>query len=137
MFKFLHAADIHLDSPLRGLDRYEGCPVDAIRGATRQALDNLVRLAIAERVAFVLIAGDVYDGDWRDHNTGLWFVRRMADLRDAGIEVFLIQGNHDASNRMTRELRLPDMVAVPVETDPARLQVIGRRNFTLADSRAQ
>ncbi len=110
MFKFLHAADIHLDSPLRGLDRYEGCPSDEIRGATRRALENLVRLAIDEQVAFVLIAGDVYDGDWKDHNTGLWFVRRMAELRDAGIKVYLIRGNHDAKNKMTRDLRLPDNV---------------------------
>ncbi|WP_435020174.1 metallophosphoesterase family protein [Tundrisphaera sp. TA3] len=110
MFTFLHAADIHLDSPLRGLDRYEGCPADEIRGATRRALANLVKLAIDEKVAFVLIAGDVYDGDWRDHNTGLWFVRQMSILRDAGIDVFLISGNHDAKNKMTRELRLPDNV---------------------------
>src|SRR6185312_5708311 len=110
MFKFLPAADIHLDSPLRGLDRYEGCPSEEIRGATRRALDNMVRLAVEEKVAFVLIAGDVYDGDWKDHNTGLWFVRRMAELRDSGIRVFLIRGNHDAKNRMTRDLRLPDNV---------------------------
>ena len=116
MFTFLHAADIHLDSPLRGLGRYEGCPADEIRGATRRALANLVRLAIAEKVAFVLIAGDVYDGDWRDHNTGLWFVRQMAILRDSGIDVFLISGNHDAKNKMTRELRLPDNV-VTLRTD--------------------
>ena len=110
MFKFLHAADIHLDSPLKGLDRYEGCPSDEIRGATRRALDNLVKLAIGEKVAFVLIAGDVYDGDWKDHNTGLWFVKRMTELRDAKIPVFLIRGNHDAQNRMTRDLKLPDNV---------------------------
>ena len=110
MFKFLHAADIHLDSPLRGLDRYEGCPSEEIRGATRRALDNLVKLAVEEKVAFVLIAGDVYDGDWKDHNTGLWFVKRMAELRDSGIKVFLIRGNHDAKNRMTKDLRLPDNV---------------------------
>lgn len=116
MFRFLHAADIHLDSPLKGLDRYEGCPADEIRGATRRALANLVRVAIAEKVAFVLIAGDVYDGDWRDHNTGLWFVKQMALLRDAKIDVFLISGNHDAKNKMTRELRLPDNV-FPLATD--------------------
>ncbi len=73
MFKFLHAADLHLDSPLHGLERYEGAPVDEIRGATRRALDNLVQLAIDEQVKFVLIAGDLYDGNWRDHNTGLYF----------------------------------------------------------------
>ncbi|HEV3343519.1 MAG TPA: DNA repair exonuclease [Pirellulales bacterium] len=110
MFRFLHAADIHLDSPLRGLERYEGAPIDEIRGATRQALSNLVQLAIDQEVDFVLIAGDLYDGDWRDHRTGLFFVSEMARLRDAGIPVFLIAGNHDAANRMTRSLRLPENV---------------------------
>ena len=110
MFKFLHAADIHLDSPLRGLNKYDGCPVDEIRGATRKALEGLVRLAVAEKVAFVLIAGDVYDGDWPDHGTGLFFARKMAELKDSKIPVYLISGNHDAKNKITRELRLPEGV---------------------------
>ena len=79
--KFLHAADIHLDSPLRGLDRYEGAPVDEIRGATRRALENLVSLAIEEDVDFVVLAGDLFDGDWPDFNTGLFFVRQMANKK--------------------------------------------------------
>ena len=83
MFKFLHAADIHLDSPLRGLERYEGAPVEQIRQATRRALQNLVQLALEERVHFVLIAGDLYDGDWKDYNTGLYFLTQMARLRYA------------------------------------------------------
>ena len=114
MFKFLHAADIHLDSPLRGIARYEGMPVDDIRLATRRAFDNLVRLAIDERVRFVLLAGDLYDGDWRDTSTGMFFVSRMARLREAGIPVFLVAGNHDAANRMTKSLqpRLPQNVSV-------------------------
>src|SRR5256885_12130662 len=107
MFKFLHAADIHLDSPLCGLERYEGAPVDEIRGATRRAMENLVRLALEEQVNFVLIAGDLYDGDWKDHNTGLFFVSQVVKLRDAGVSVFLISGNHDAANKMTRSLPLP------------------------------
>lgn len=110
MFKFLHAADLHLDSPLRGLERYDGAPVEAMRQATRQAFANLVHLAIDEQVAFVLLAGDVYDGDWKDYNTGLYFTAQMAKLREARIPVFLISGNHDAANRMTRSLRLPDNV---------------------------
>lgn len=107
-FKFIHAADIHLDSPLRGIERYEGAPVDAIRNATRAALTNLVDLALEERVSFVLLAGDLYDGDWKDLNTGAFFIRGMQRLREAGIRVFLIAGNHDARNEMTKELRLPD-----------------------------
>ncbi len=108
MFKFIHAADIHLDSPLRGLEQYEGAPVEEIRNAARRALENLVDLALAESVAFVLIAGDLYDGDWRDYNTGLFFVKQAGRLADAGVPLYLIAGNHDAANRMTRSLRLPD-----------------------------
>ncbi|MGE0087644.1 MAG: exonuclease SbcCD subunit D [Desulfococcaceae bacterium] len=110
MLTFLHAADIHLDSPLRNLDRYEGAPADAVRGAGRRALENLVDLALARSADFVLISGDLYDGEWKDYNTGLHFVSRMSRLRDADIPVFIISGNHDASSRMTRVLRLPDNV---------------------------
>lgn len=110
--KFLHAADLHLDSPLRGLSRYEGAPEDEIRQATRKALRNLVELAVAERVDFVLIAGDVYDGDWQDYQTGLFFIHEMSRLKDAGIPVVLIRGNHDAASRMTTSLRLPPNVTL-------------------------
>ena len=83
MIRFLHAADLHLDSPLRDLEKYEGAPVEEIRGATRRAFENLVQLAIGEAVDFVLIAGDLYDGDWKDAGTGLYFVKQMARLREA------------------------------------------------------
>ncbi len=110
MFKFIHAADIHLDSPLRGLENYEGAPVAEIRGAARSALSNLVDLAIEENVDFVLISGDIYDGDWRDYNTGLYFISQAQRLGQADIPLYLISGNHDAANRMTRKLRLPENV---------------------------
>ncbi|MCC7414266.1 MAG: DNA repair exonuclease [Gammaproteobacteria bacterium] len=105
--RFLHCADIHLDSPLRGLERYEGAPVEEVRAAPRRALDNLVDLAIREGVDFVLIAGDLYDGDWQDFNTGLFFTRAMARLGDSGIPAYVIRGNHDAASRITQGLRLP------------------------------
>ncbi len=110
MFRFIHAADTHIDSPLVGLDAYEGAPVEALRGATRRAFEQLVALAIDEAVAFVLIAGDLYDGDWRDYSTGLFFTRQMARLREAGIPVYVIAGNHDAASVLTRRLDPPDNV---------------------------
>ena len=100
--KFIHAADIHLDSALRGLERYEGAPVEEIRSATRRAFDNLVQLAIDEQVAFVLLAGDLYDGDWKDYNTGLYLVGQMQRLHDASIPVFIVAGNHDAASQITK-----------------------------------
>lgn len=67
--RLLHCADIHLDSPLRGLERYEGAPVEQVRGATRRAFENMVQCALREKVDFVVIAGDLYDGDWPDGPT--------------------------------------------------------------------
>ncbi len=108
--KFIHAADIHLDSPLRGLSRYEGAPVELMQTATRRAFINLIDLACQEAVDFILLAGDLYDGDWKDYNTGLFFNQQMSRLREANIKVFMVLGNHDASNAITRQLRLPDNV---------------------------
>ena len=108
--KFLHAADIHLDSPLRGLDRYEGAPADEIRGATRRALENLVSLASEEEVDFVILAGDLFDGDWPDFNTGLFFVKQMARLGQHNIPVYAVRGNHDAESKITRKLPWPENV---------------------------
>lgn len=110
MLKFIHAADLHLDSPLRGLSRYEGAPVEALRGATRRALENLVDFAIKEDVAFLVIAGDLYDGDWKDYNTAQFFAHQMARLDRVGIQVVLISGNHDAQSKLTRQLSLPPSV---------------------------
>jgi DNA repair exonuclease SbcCD nuclease subunit len=110
MLRFLHTADLHLDSPLKGLQRYEGAPVQEIRSATRRALENLVQLAIDRDVHVVVIAGDVFDGDWKDTHTGLFFSRQLTRLVEHGIRVVMIRGNHDAANRMTQTLRLPQGV---------------------------
>ena len=112
MFKFIHAADIHLDSPLVGLSSYQDAPIELLRGATRRAFANLVDAALREKVAFVVIAGDVYDGEWKDFNTGLFFARMLGRLRDAGVEVVLLHGNHDAESNLTRSLPLPPGVHV-------------------------
>ena len=110
MLRFLHTADLHLDSPLKGLQRYEGAPVQEIRSATRRALENIVQLAIHREVQVVVIAGDIFDGDWRDTHTGLFFSRQLTRLVEHGIRVAMIRGNHDAANRMTQTLRLPEGV---------------------------
>ncbi|AIE85425.1 metallophosphoesterase family protein [Fimbriimonas ginsengisoli] len=116
---FLHCADIHLDSKLLGLERYEGAPVDELRSASRKALAELTLVAINEGVDLVLIAGDVFDGDWKDYNTGLFFSKQMSLLRDAGIPVVMIAGNHDAESQISRSLRYPDNVRVLSTDKPA------------------
>ncbi|MBC7514663.1 MAG: DNA repair exonuclease [Herminiimonas sp.] len=102
--KFIHAADLHVDSPLRGLDSYVGAPVERLRSATRQALIALVDLALAEAVDLVILAGDIYDGNWADFRTGLFFREQMLRLTRAAIRVFIVKGNHDAESQITRQL---------------------------------
>ena len=110
--KILHAADLHIDSPMRGLDRYEGAPVEDLRNSTRRAVENLIDLALEERVDAVTIGGDVFDGTWPDINTGLWWNRQLGRLTESGIEVFVVHGNHDAVSKLT--LRLPSPAGVHV-----------------------
>lgn len=119
----LHAADLHLDSPLTGLEAYAGAPVADIRSATRRALENLVDLALTEAVDALLLAGDIYDGDWRDYNTGLFFAGQMARLKQADIPVFMVQGNHDAASQISRQLRLPDNVRLFASRRPASIRL--------------
>jgi len=125
MFKFIHAADIHLDSPLHKLESYEGAPQDEIRQATRRAFENLVQTAISAKVDFILIAGDLYDGDWKDYNTGLYLVSQTIRLCDAGIPVYMVAGNHDAASKITKKLRLPPNVHLFAADKPATLSIEG------------
>jgi DNA repair protein SbcD/Mre11 len=106
----VHAADIHLDTPLIGLARYEGAPVERIREATRRAFVALVELCLSEQAKLLLLAGDLYDGSWKDYSTGLFFAAEMSRLRDAGVQVVWIRGNHDATSQITKRLKLPDNV---------------------------
>jgi DNA repair exonuclease SbcCD nuclease subunit len=108
--KLVHAADLHLDSPLVGLERYEGAPAGELRRATRGALERLVELCVNEGAELLLIAGDLFDGNWRDYSTGLFLCERMARLREAGVRVVWLRGNHDAASRLRKHLRLPENV---------------------------
>jgi DNA repair exonuclease SbcCD nuclease subunit len=109
-FTFLHAADLHLGSPFQGLSLKDEELARRFAFASREAFRSLVDAAIDEKVAFVVIAGDVYDGEWRDASIGLFFIRELARLDRAGIRVFVLKGNHDAESVVTKSLTLPEAV---------------------------
>ncbi|HEV7279745.1 MAG TPA: DNA repair exonuclease [Pirellulaceae bacterium] len=104
--RFLHVADIHLDSPMRHLRRMDDESHDDLIRCTRRALVNLVQFAVdpTNAIDFIVIAGDVFDGEWRDFQTGLFFQKQMLQLKEAGIPVVAIRGNHDAQSKMIRDL---------------------------------
>ncbi len=110
--KFIHAADLHIDSPMRGLNNYDGAPVELLRGATRRALTGLVELALREKVALVLLAGDIFDRDLGDFGAALFFRQQMARLTTTGVRVFVVKGNHDAEGQISK--RLPDLPGMHV-----------------------
>lgn len=115
--KFIHCADLHLDSPLLGLARIPDAPAEDIRLATRRAFEHLVLRAREEQVDFVLIAGDIYDTGLqalgaRAFDPALFFNRQMAELKKDDIRVYLIYGNHDAASKLEHNLYLPDNVKV-------------------------
>lgn len=107
-FQFLHVADIHLDSPLRGMSVLGDEIADEVRMAPRRALERMVDFAVRQKVAFVVIAGDIYDGDWGDSNTGLFFNEQLKKLKAAEIPVYIVYGNHDARSRIVQNLRFPN-----------------------------
>src|SRR5262249_43365927 len=114
-------------------------PAHAMRSATRRALENLVNLCIAESADFLLLAGDLYDGNWKDYNTGLFFAAQMSRLKSAGIDVVLIPGNHDAKSQITKHLRLPDNVRElsvrspeTIELEPLGVRIHGQGFATRA-----
>ncbi|MEX0820029.1 MAG: DNA repair exonuclease [Pirellulaceae bacterium] len=110
MFKFIHTADLHIDSPLRGLEAYEGSPIEQFRAATRRAFENLVTLAMQHRVAFVIVAGDLFDGKWPDMKTGLWTAGQFRRLERENIPVYLLRGNHDAASKVRPAISWPGNV---------------------------
>jgi DNA repair exonuclease SbcCD nuclease subunit len=116
--KFIHTADIHLDTPLQGLVHYGGAPVNEIRNATRRAFERLLDAALAHQVDFVIIAGDLYDVGLKSFESALFFNRQMTRLKDAGIDVYLIHGNHDAASKLIKQLRPPANVHVFRSNEP-------------------
>ena len=93
---FIHAADLHIDSPFAGLGVKDAVVAERFAKAGRKAVEALFAETIESNAAFLIIAGDVFDGDWKDVTTGLFFSRALGPLHRAGIPTFMVKGNHDA-----------------------------------------
>jgi len=110
-FRFVHAADLHLGSPFQGLALKDAAIAEIFVEASRKAFSTLVTQSVEAKADFFIVAGDVYDGDWKDNKIGLFFNREIARLDRAGIPVFLLKGNHDAESVITRTITLPKNVS--------------------------
>ncbi|MCP1198539.1 DNA repair exonuclease [Notoacmeibacter sp. MSK16QG-6] len=132
-FTFIHAADLHLGTRFHGLATRDEATARHFAEATRTALGRLVDRTIEAKAAFLLLAGDIYDGEWQDLSTGLDFASQMARLAREDIPVFTLRGNHDALSIVRREITLPDNVKEfsteapeTVELDELRVAIHGQ-----------
>src|ERR1039457_5657412 len=94
-FSFVHAADLHLDTPFKGIGETAPLVAERLREASLAAFDALVELCLVREAAFVLVAGDIYDGAERGLRAQLRFRDGLERLSLAGISSFIVLGNHD------------------------------------------
>jgi DNA repair exonuclease SbcCD nuclease subunit len=141
-FSFVHAADLHLDTPFEGLSRVSTEAASFLRDASLGAFDAIVRLAIERSASFVLLAGDLYDGEERGVRAQLRLLRGIEALAGHGIQTFIVHGNHDPLRGWSAIRRWPagvtifgseEVVGVPVEVSGHRLATV----FGLSYSRRE
>lgn len=145
-FRFVHAADLHLDTPFSGVGRVEGEIADQLREASLAAFDALVDMTLGEKAAFLVLAGDIYDGPSRGLRAQLRLLSGLTRLAHAGIPVLAVHGNHDPLDEGWSAVRSwPEGVtffgpdepqAVPVERDGRLLATVYGVSFASRDERS-
>jgi DNA repair exonuclease SbcCD nuclease subunit len=107
-FTFIHAADLHIESPYKGVRKLNQALGQALVEQGIKAYESLIDLALTEQVDFLLIAGDSFDSESGSLSAQYRFVRGLERLNDANIRVFIICGNHDPLNSWSSHLKLPE-----------------------------
>ncbi|QFG00123.1 DNA repair exonuclease [Psychrobacillus glaciei] len=124
--RFLHIADLHLDSPFKGISAIPQNRWKDIRESTFQAFTNVIDYAIESKPDFILIVGDIYDGENRSLRAQHLFQKGMEALQTEGISVFISYGNHDHLSGNWVRFQLPNNVQVfQEEVETKRLTVKG------------
>ena len=113
--RYIHAADLHLDTPFQGLSRTAaqgGHLARLLQEATFKAMDRLFRLCESDKPDFLILAGDVYNEENHSVKAQLKLCDGCRRLRDAGVRVFLAHGNHDPLSSRLAAVQWPDNVTV-------------------------
>ncbi len=108
--RFIHAADLHLDSPFRGIGDASAALKDQLQAATLGALRRVVDHTIEAKADFLIIAGDIYDSKDRNLRALVSFRKEMERLAERNIPAYVVHGNHDPLNGWGSEFQLPPNV---------------------------
>jgi DNA repair exonuclease SbcCD nuclease subunit len=110
--RFIHCADLHIDSPFRGLSEVYPDFKGIICQSTYLSFSRIVERAIKEAVDCVLISGDIYNSAEKSLQAQIKFRNELKRLSDAGIPSFLVCGNHDPLDSWSASLTWPDKVTI-------------------------
>ncbi len=111
-FSFIHAADLHLDAAFKGVAHVSPQVASVLRSATFEALERLTQLACTERPLFVVLAGDIYNQEDQSLKARFALLDACKRMRDAGIRVFIVHGNHDPLLQTEKSFSFPDNVHI-------------------------
>jgi len=110
--RFIHCADLHIDSPFKGLSEIHQDLRDLLYQSTFESFNNIIELAIKETVDCVLISGDIYDGADKSLQAQIRFRNGLKQLSDTGIPSFVVYGNHDPLDSWSATLEWPPNVFI-------------------------
>ncbi len=108
--RFIHTADLHLDTPFKGLGYLPEALFNRIKQSTFDSFERIITVAIRQKVDFVVISGDLYDGANRSLRAQLFLKKQFVRLEQADIQVFAIHGNHDHLQGKFVQLTWPENV---------------------------
>jgi DNA repair exonuclease SbcCD nuclease subunit len=131
-FSFVHCADLHLDSPFEGLHRVAPEIHPRLREATFRAWDRVIDLAISQDADFLIVAGDVHDGENRSLQAQLKFRQGLVRAAESGRQCFVAHGNHDPLSGWEARLTMPAAV-VRFQGEKVERHAVRRRGETLAE----
>ncbi len=138
-FKFIHAADLHLDVPMRHVKH-----IPSLADITFKALDALILAAKKEKVDAILFSGDIWNSEDASLKARFAMQKACEALNKLNIKVFIAYGNHDPLEDDFQKLALPENVfffkenyeAISFEKDGKEIAVIhGISHATSKESR--
>lgn len=121
--RFVHAADLHLEAPFAGVEASDPGVRAALVASTFESFERVVSICIDEAVDFLLLAGDIYDNA-RNFTAQMQFQRQAQRLHEAGIPVYVVEGNHDPESARPRDIGLPPNVHYFSTREVERLEVV-------------